>query len=88
MPRMRSRISAAPATRSRAWLYFASDLYVCFSRSTGLVSRGKLPLRRYLASLAEANVYATWAWWDPWPLLVAIARRLKRTVTRILRAGS
>ena len=65
-----------PASRKHAWLYFSSDLYACFSRSTGLVRTGRLSLGAYLRSILGADLFATWAWRDPWPLLAALGRSL------------
>ncbi len=56
------------------WLYFSSDLYACFSRTTGLVRTGRLSLGAYLASIARADVFATWDLADPLPLLSACWR--------------
>lgn len=69
--------------RARAsWLYFSSDLYACFSRSTGLVSTGKLSLLDYLRSILSADAYALWDWRDPQPLLTAVARTLRDCLRR------
>lgn len=59
---------------SHAWLYFSSDLYACFSRSSGMVSSGKISFAHYLRTLAAADVYATWDWRDPAPLFASASR--------------
>lgn len=68
-----------------AWMYFASDLYACFSRDTGLVSTRRISMRQYLKSLVSADVYATWDWRDPAPMLAATARVARAWLKRSLR---
>lgn len=61
-------------TGARAWLYFSSDTYACFSRSTGLVTRRILGPGQYLRSLFQADIYAVWDWRDPLPLAASVWR--------------
>jgi predicted ATP-grasp superfamily ATP-dependent carboligase len=63
---------------SHAWLYFGSDLYACFSRSTGVVTKGKLSVWGYLRSLLRADVYALWDWRDPRPSLQSFLQSLRQ----------
>jgi predicted ATP-grasp superfamily ATP-dependent carboligase len=58
---------AAGASRSHSWLYFSSDLYICFSKSDGLVRQGRVSVGQYLRSLISSDVYASWDWRDPAP---------------------
>jgi predicted ATP-grasp superfamily ATP-dependent carboligase len=51
------------------WLNFGADLYVCFSRSQGIIWRGELGLFDYLRSVLRANVHARFNWRDPKPWL-------------------
>ncbi len=62
------------ANHSHAWLYFSSDLYACFARDTGLVTQAKIGWAQYLGSLVRADVYATWDWRDPVPLLASASQ--------------
>ena len=80
-----ARPDRAGVTRNsaHAWLYFSSDLYAVFSRTTGLVPMGKLGLVGYLQSLWRADLYATWDWADPRPALASVAR----TAWRLFRGG-
>jgi predicted ATP-grasp superfamily ATP-dependent carboligase len=72
MPPQQQQQSAG--ARSHAWLYFSSDLYACFSRTTGLIRTRKMTLAQYLRSLAQADVYATWDWLDPAPAIESAYR--------------
>lgn len=40
------------------WIDLTSDLYVCLSRSEGMLWRGEIGLYEYLKSLLKANAYA------------------------------
>ena len=73
------------ADRSHAWLYFSSDLYACFARDTGLVTHGKISWAQYLHSLVRADVYATWDWRDPVPLLASAFQTAAAWLKRRLR---
>ena len=73
-----------PRSQSHAWLYFTSDLYACFSRSSGLVRTGKVAPLRYLRSILGADVYATWDWRDPGPLLEAFGRTVNGRWQRLV----
>lgn len=59
------------ASRSHAWLYFSSDLYICFSRTDGLVRSGRVRFGEYLRTLFHSDVYATWDWRDLKPGVTA-----------------
>jgi predicted ATP-grasp superfamily ATP-dependent carboligase len=72
------------SNRSHAWLYFSPDLYACFSRSSGLVSTGKLSLAGYVRSLACADVHATWDWRDPAPFIASACRTVGSYLRRTL----
>jgi predicted ATP-grasp superfamily ATP-dependent carboligase len=65
-------------TRGKRWLNFPNDLFYCFSRSVGVVRRGRVPVASYLRSMLGANTFAHFAWTDPlpaWRSLTALARR-------------
>jgi predicted ATP-grasp superfamily ATP-dependent carboligase len=64
------------------WLNFSGDLYVCFSRSQGIVRRGKLGVFDYLRSVLRANVYARFSWRDPKPWLLESIEWLRSLANR------
>jgi predicted ATP-grasp superfamily ATP-dependent carboligase len=66
--------------RGKRWIHFGSDLYNCFSRSSGLVRRGELSLRRYAGTLLRANTFAVLNCFDPRPFLVD----MKRTIALVM----
>jgi predicted ATP-grasp superfamily ATP-dependent carboligase len=51
------------------WIDFTSDLFACFSRSTGLVRHRRIGVGDYVRSLARARVFAGFAINDPYPAL-------------------
>ncbi len=53
--------------KGRRWIDLPSDLFGALSSSIGAVRHGELGLVSYLTSLARANVYARFDWWDPAP---------------------
>ena len=53
--------------RGRRWLNFTGDLYYCFSRSAGVVRKGRMTWVPYLRSVLRANTFAYFAWTDPMP---------------------
>jgi predicted ATP-grasp superfamily ATP-dependent carboligase len=59
-----------------AWLSFADDLYVCFSRSIGDVRHGRVRLFSYLASFAGVRTFSTWAFDDRQPFFQTLKRQL------------
>jgi predicted ATP-grasp superfamily ATP-dependent carboligase len=62
------RVDTPPTVkRGLTWLNFSDDSYVCFSRSQGIVRRGRLSVFDYLRSVLRANVYALFSWRDPKP---------------------
>jgi len=75
---------AGSATRSHAWLYFGSDLRICFSPSTGLVTNSKINLATYVRSLLAADVYALWDWRDPNPLLASTVQKFAASLRRFI----
>jgi predicted ATP-grasp superfamily ATP-dependent carboligase len=77
------RADRSPAVkRGLTWLHFSEDAYVCFSRSLGIVRRGKLSVFEYLRSLLRANVYALFSWSDPKPWLFGSLDWLKSLAKR------
>jgi len=69
-------------TVGKRWLNFSADLYVCFSASTGLVRKGRIPLGAYVSSLLRANTFAYFSSSDPRPalrMLVQLARDISGT---------
>jgi predicted ATP-grasp superfamily ATP-dependent carboligase len=62
-----------PERKGIRWINFRADLYVCFSRSEGLVAGGKLSLSEYLVSLFKANAFAHFDLRDPWPAIKEFA---------------
>lgn len=60
-----------------AWISFRDDLYVVFSRSEGMLSRGKISIATYVASLFNVRVFALWSWRDQWPAIKAMIRGLR-----------
>jgi len=46
------------------WIDFNADLFATFSSSMGCVRRRELSIFRYLYSLVQANVYASFSWYD------------------------
>jgi predicted ATP-grasp superfamily ATP-dependent carboligase len=74
-----------PADLSHAWLYFSSDLYACFARDTGLLTQSKMGFAEYLGSLVRADVYATWDWRDPLPLLASASQAASDWIKQRLR---
>jgi predicted ATP-grasp superfamily ATP-dependent carboligase len=62
--------SPVPRVRRRdglAWIAFGNDLFVCFSRSTGLVRHSQLGILQYLRSLARVRVFSRFTINDPYP---------------------
>lgn len=47
-----------PRSEGIRWIDLTSDLYVCLSRSDGILWRGEIGLYEYLKSLLKANAYA------------------------------
>lgn len=64
------------------WLNFSGDLYVCFSRSQGIVRHGRLGVFDYLRSVFRANVYARFSWRDPKPWLLDSLEWLRSLANR------
>ncbi len=59
-----------PSPRKRsgiAWLNWHDDLYVSWSRSVGMVRKGKVSVPAYLASLLRTRAFAAFDWRDPLP---------------------
>jgi predicted ATP-grasp superfamily ATP-dependent carboligase len=83
----RDRIQVSELDGQHAWLYFSSDLYACFSRSTGLVTTGKLSFAEYVRSLVAADVHAFWDWSDPGPWFISLTRSARDSLRRTLRRG-
>lgn len=69
-----TRDPAGEVGQGMAWIDFNGDLFNCFSRSVGLVRRGEVPLRAYLASLARVRVPARFDLRDPRPFCYDAAR--------------
>lgn len=67
----------APTTerRPRAWLSFADDLFVCFSRSVGDIRHGRISIGAYLLSFARVRVLSTLALSDVKPFLHVLKRQ-------------
>jgi predicted ATP-grasp superfamily ATP-dependent carboligase len=63
--------------RNRVWFDCPSDLFVCFSRSIGLVRRRQVGLSSYLRSLMRPKIEASFAWYDPGPWLHQMERLLR-----------
>ena len=63
------RRARPPQKRNIRWLSLRGDLYVCLSRSEGLVRRGELSLASWICSVLSANCHAHFAWRDPWPAI-------------------
>lgn len=61
------------------WLNLHDDLYVCWSRSLGMVRHGRLDLLSYLKTLWLANVYAVFDAGDLGPWWTTLRRRVTRT---------
>jgi predicted ATP-grasp superfamily ATP-dependent carboligase len=91
MLKMPSRKGAnLPSKQGFRWMSFRADLYVCFSRSEGLVPRKELSLSAYLVSLLKANAFAHFDWRDPWPAIIelaALVREACRALFRRLASG-
>jgi predicted ATP-grasp superfamily ATP-dependent carboligase len=68
--------------RGLTWLNFSDDSYVCFSRSQGIVRRGRLSAFDYLRSVLRANVYALFSWRDPKPWLLGSLDWLRSLANR------
>jgi len=67
-----------PQPRGKAnWINLSTDVYVCLSRTDGLVWHAQLPLSRFLAQALTANCRPLWDWRDPQPFIrnVLAARR-------------
>ena len=47
-------------SKQSRWLNFNSDFYICFSRSEGIVTRGRYHFSEYLISIFKANVFAVY----------------------------
>jgi predicted ATP-grasp superfamily ATP-dependent carboligase len=76
------RAPAQPRTRGGlAWIDFSGDLYMCFSKSVGLVRKGEVTLSAYLGSLLRANVFARFSPLDPGPALHDLRRLWRRGST-------
>ena len=60
----------------RAWLSFADDLYVCFSRSVGDVRYGRIKLWTYLWSFWRVRAFSTWSFNDRRPFVFMLKRWL------------
>jgi predicted ATP-grasp superfamily ATP-dependent carboligase len=58
----------------RSWVDLKPDLFNAFSRRKGAVRKGEIGLTDYLLSLLRMNVYAKFAWRDPWPGLLGWRR--------------
>lgn len=72
-----ARTEARPSRPRQAhWISFQDDLFHCFSRSMGLVRKGRLSLLQYLLSLTRANTFVHWHWRDPRPWWQATRRWL------------
>ncbi|NOX75397.1 MAG: hypothetical protein GXP17_01970 [Gammaproteobacteria bacterium] len=56
------------------WLDFNDDLFNCFSRSVGIVRRGKISLSTYVVSLLRANAFAKWHPQDQRPFWQTLGR--------------
>jgi predicted ATP-grasp superfamily ATP-dependent carboligase len=52
------------------WVDLKPDLFNAFSRRKGAVRKGEIHLTDYLLSLLRMNVFAKFAWCDPWPGLL------------------
>jgi predicted ATP-grasp superfamily ATP-dependent carboligase len=64
-----------------AWIDLTNDLFTCFSRTSGLVRRGRLTLAEYARSLSQARVFSRFALRDPYPAVhhwVGMLRRRRR----------
>jgi predicted ATP-grasp superfamily ATP-dependent carboligase len=72
----------APPRRQKAasWLSFWDDLYVCFSRTTGMVTTGETSLPTYLKSLLGARSFPIWAWNDPLPAVKQVLDQASRRI--------
>ena len=68
--------------RGKRWIHFGSDLYTCFSRSEGLVSRGELSPWQYAMTLFKANTFAVLDCADPRPFLVDLKRTMALAIGR------
>jgi predicted ATP-grasp superfamily ATP-dependent carboligase len=76
-----------PGRGGHAWLYFSSDLYACFSRTSGLVRNRTISFAQYFQSLAAADVYALWDRRDPVPWMLSATRTLIASVKGLLKFG-
>jgi len=57
------------------WVNLGTDAYWCLSRSEGLVWRGQLPFRRFVAQVCAADCRLLWDRRDPLPLLLHLVSR-------------
>lgn len=64
-----------PVRTGKVWISLYEDLYIAFSRSVGIVRRGRLGLFSYLRSIARTNVFAVFDWRDLRPFFVSLLRR-------------
>lgn len=71
--------------RNAKWIWFWADLMECFSRSTGLVTTGRIRWNEYLRSIWSANVFAFWDLRDPWPFLLETIRTVRMEYGRQVR---
>jgi predicted ATP-grasp superfamily ATP-dependent carboligase len=77
------RADSRPARKQGfTWLNFSGDLYVCFSKSRGIVRRGEIGVFDYLRSVLRANVYARFSWRDPKPWLLDSIEWLRSLANR------
>lgn len=77
--------SSAKVDKRHAWLYFHSDLYACFSRSTGLLATGKIGVGEYLRTIGAADIYALWDARDPLPFIHSSLRAMTARLKRLFR---
>jgi predicted ATP-grasp superfamily ATP-dependent carboligase len=70
----------ATATRTRGplWLDFTGDLYMCFSRSEGLVRRGNISFGEYARTVLGPTVSARFRLDDPGPAFYELLRFARR----------
>ena len=58
-----------PWNRHARWLNFGADLFVCFSRTGGIVRHGHYSLQEYFASILNSNTFAFYDTRDLLPFL-------------------
>ena len=71
-----------PVKQGLAWINFGDDSYVCFSRSEGIVTKGRLSPLEYLKSVARPKTYALFSWRDPGPWLASSVEWLRSLANR------